>query len=65
MEKTKIVFPENFRSPKGKVRVLVTFIEEKEENSILHELPIEDVTDELSSLSKKVLQKDTSLFTNI
>jgi len=35
MEKTKIVFPENFRSPKGKVRVLVTFIEEKEENNIL------------------------------
>jgi len=64
VEKARIVFPENFRSPDKKVRVLVTFMEESEDYT-LYELPIEAVTKELSSLSKKVLQKDPSLLTNI
>lgn len=64
VEKTRIVFPDNFHSPQKKVRVLVTFMEENEDYT-LYELPSEAVTDELSSLSKKVLKKDKSLLTNI
>lgn len=64
VEKTRIVFPENFHSPKKRMRVLVTFMEENEDYT-LYELPVEAVTEELSSLSKKVLWKNTSLLTNI
>lgn len=54
IEKTQIVFPDDFRSPKKRVRVLVTFMEENDDYA-LYELPKEAVTDELSSLSKQIL----------
>ena len=54
VEKARIVFPDNFRSPEKRVRVLVTFMEENEDYT-LYELPLGEITDEISSLSKQVL----------
>lgn len=51
--------------PDKKVKVLITFIEEDNKDYWLYQLPKNEVSNRMKMLSKNVLQKDRSLFTNI
>ncbi len=64
IEDTKIIFSDNSFIPKTRTKVLVTFIEDDLDWN-LYELDRSKVTEELLKWSKRILNKDKSLFTNI
>ena len=65
LDKTKIIFEDDYLPPRKKTKVLITFIEPEDEKFDLVELDEDKVPAEFIKLKQQVLKKDKSLFTNI